>query len=257
MTTIKLNNGASIVAPKQVYSAIKEGHRLLDGAAVYGNGKEIGQGIARAFKDGLVTRQDLFVVSKLWVTHHEAVQEALDRTLSNLGLDYLDLCYHFPFSMGYLDPEEHYQCDWDVKFSSGSTPLHVTSAALEELQHGGKIKAIGVSNYNGTALTDLLNYGQIKPAALQLAKFAQNNGLHVVAYSTFGQTYFVELGRPRPKHMAHGKTPAQIILRWCTQRGICISVIPKSGSPKSLAENFSVKDFQLTEKEIKDIASLG
>jgi D-xylose reductase len=128
MSTLELHGGAKMpsvglglwklpkeVCASQVYNAIKCGYRLLDGACDYGNEKEVGQGIKQAIDEGLVKREDLFVVSKLWNTFHrpEHVEPAIKRTLSDLGLEYLDLyIIHFPIHLKYVDPEVRYPPEW-------------------------------------------------------------------------------------------------------------------------------------------------
>jgi D-xylose reductase len=128
MTTLELHGGAKMpqvglglwklpkeVCADQVYNAIKTGYRMLDGACDYGNEKEVGQGIKKALDEGLCKREDLFVVSKLWNTFHrpEHVEPAIKRTLSDLGLEYLDLyIIHFPIHLKYVDPEVRYPPEW-------------------------------------------------------------------------------------------------------------------------------------------------
>jgi len=128
MSTLELHGGAKMpqvglglwklpkeVTPSQVYNAIKCGYRLLDGACDYGNEKEVGEGIKKAIDEGIVKREDLFVVSKLWNTFHrpEHVEPALKRTLADLGLEYLDLfIIHFPIHLKYVDPEVRYPPEW-------------------------------------------------------------------------------------------------------------------------------------------------
>lgn len=234
-------------------------------------------------KEGIVKRSELFIVSKLWCTHHEPkhAEWAVNRTLSDLGLDYLDLYYiHFPYSMGHVDEAKRYPNDWVDEFAPGNVPLESTWHALEGFVKQGLVKSIGISNYNGATLTDLLNYAKIKPAALQiehhpyltqevLVKYAQDAGIQVVAYSSFGPMSFIELDLPRAKDTKplfeqeavasaakkHGKTPAQVLLRWSTQRGV--AVIPKSSNVSRLAQNLAVTDFDLNSEELKAISGLN
>ncbi|KAF2810093.1 putative NAD(P)H-dependent D-xylose reductase xyl1 [Mytilinidion resinicola] len=294
-STVKLNSGHEMplvglglwkvdgaVAPDLVYEAIKTGYRCFDGAAIYGNEKEVGRGFARAFKDGLVTRADLFIVSKLWCTFHDPahVGPILKRQLADLQLDYLDLYYiHFPFAMAYVDPAVRYPSAWSDEFAPGTATLEATWHAMEDVVAQGLVRSIGVSNYNGQTLSDLFNYAKIRPAVLQiehhpyltqepLVKFARSNGVQITAYSSFGSLSFLELDNPRAKNAvplteqevikkvaaAHEKTPAQVLLRWSTQRGV--AVIPKSSNKTRLEQNLDVTGFTLSEEEIEAISGL-
>jgi D-xylose reductase len=150
---------------------------------------------------------------------------------------------------------------------------------LEELVDEGKIKSLGVSNFQGSLLLDLLRSARIKPVALQiehhpylvqprLVEFAQRQNIQVVAYSSFGPQSFLELGHGVAKNTpklfehdvinkiakAHGKTPSQVLLRWANQRGI--AVIPKSSNKDRLLENLNIENFSLTEEEIESISAL-
>ncbi|KAF2686391.1 Aldo/keto reductase [Lentithecium fluviatile CBS 122367] len=276
----------NVTCADQVYEAIKVGYRLFDGACDYGNEVESGQGVARAIKDGLVKREDLFIVSKLWNSFHdpEQVEPICKKQLADWGVDYFDLyLIHFPVSLKYVSPEERYPPGWfvdgDSKVEHGKASLEQTWKAMEELKKKGLAKSIGVSNYTGALLLDLLTYATIKPATLQiehhpyfvqknLLKLAAQHDIKVTGYSSFGPLSFVEcdmklaedtqklFDHPVIKGIAekHGKTPAQVLLRWATQRGV--SVIPKSNTPEKLAENLNHMSFDLKDEEVEEISGL-
>lgn len=269
-----------------VYNAIKTGYRLFDGACDYGNEKEAGEGVARAIKDGLVKREDLFLVSKLWNTFHEGdkVEPIAKKQLADWGIDYFDLyIVHFPVALKYVDPEVRYPPGWavdgkdDVQLSNA--PIQETWQAMEKLVAKGYAKSIGISNFQGSLILDLLRYAKIRPATLQiehhpylvqptLLQLAKDEGIAVTAYSSFGPQSFVELGWDKAKDTPvlfehsvisaaakkHNKTPAQVLLRWATQRGI--SVIPKSNNQARLQQNLEVTSFDLDKSEIDAISAL-
>lgn len=278
----KVNNDT---CADQVYNAIKTGYRLFDGACDYGNEKEAGQGVKRAIDEGLVKREELFIVSKLWNSFHdkERVKPIAKKQLADWGLDYFDLfIIHFPIALKYVDPSVRYPpgfFDENDKLSLSKAPLHETYAAMEELYEEGLIKAIGISNYNGGLLLDVERYAKHMPQALQiehhpylvqqdLLDLCKSRNIAVTAYSSFGPQSFLELNMQKAhdtpllfehdtiKSLAqkHNKTPAQILLRWATQRGI--AVIPKSNNQDRLAQNLDVTSFDLSEDEIKQISSL-
>lgn len=269
----------------QVYNAIKTGYRLFDGACDYGNEKEAGQGVARAIKDGLVEREDLFLVSKLWNSFHdkEVVEKTTRKQLSDWGLDYFDLfIVHFPISLKYVDPSIRYPPGWEDengKFSPGKATIQETWTEMEKLVEKGLAKNIGISNFSAQLVMDVLRYAKIPPATLQiehhpylvqpgLVKYAQENGIAVTAYSSFGPASFIELDMeaahgapPLLEHATikkaaekHGKTPAQILLRWATQRGI--AVIPKSNNQGRLQQNLDVTGWDLSSEELNSISAL-
>ncbi|KAF2751445.1 Aldo/keto reductase [Sporormia fimetaria CBS 119925] len=270
-----------------VYNAIKTGYRLFDGACDYGNEVEAGQGVARAIKDGLVKREELFIVSKLWNSFHdpEQVEPILKKQLADWGVDYFDLyIIHFPVSLKYISPETRYPPGWFVddastKIEYGKSSLESTYKAMEAAQKKGLTKAIGVSNYTGALLLDLLTYATIKPATLQiehhpylvqpkLLELAKENDIVVTGYSSFGPQSFVDGDMAMAKDIPllfdhdvitsiakkHNKTTAQVLLRWATQRGL--AVIPKSSSQQRLEQNLAVTNFDLSDDEIKQISSL-
>jgi len=269
-----------------VYNAVKTGYRLFDGACDYGNEVECGQGIARAIKDGLVKREELFIVSKLWQTFHdpEQVEPITKKQLADWQVDYFDLfIIHFPVALKYVDPKVRYPPGWFVDGSSkveySKASLQDTWRAMEDLVNKGLAKSIGVSNYTAALLLDLFAYAKIQPATLQIEhhpyfvqpeiiKLAQSHGVTVTGYSSFGPQSFVdgnmklaEKIEPLFEHKtikkiadAHGKTSAQILLRWNTQRGI--AVIPKSSSQGRLESNLDVCSFDLKQEEIDEISAL-
>ncbi|PLN78344.1 aldo/keto reductase family protein [Aspergillus taichungensis] len=269
-----------------VYNAIKAGYRLFDGACDYGNEVEAGQGVQRAIAEGLVKRSELFIVSKLWNTFHEGkrVEPICRKQLADWGVDYFDLyIVHFPVSLKYVDPAERYPPGWmaaDGKtIETANAPIQETWTAMEALVEKGLTRSVGVSNFSAQLLMDLLRYARIVPATLQiehhpylvqsrLVEYAQRNGITVTGYSSFGPSSFVELEvknavdatilfeHETVKAIAAAKkrTPAQVLLRWATQRGI--AVIPKSSSSTRMAENLDVTGWDLEAKEIEAISAL-
>ncbi|KAL9577022.1 MAG: hypothetical protein Q9212_006642 [Teloschistes hypoglaucus] len=293
--TIKLNSGHEMpivgfglwkvtndTCADQVYNAIKAGYRLFDGACDYGNEVECGQGVSRAIKDGLVKRSELFIVSKLWNSFHDGpqVEPVCKKQLQDWSIDYFDLyIMHFPIALKYVDPSVRYPpgfTDENGKVTPGNASIQETWTAMEKLVEKGLCKSIGISNFRGVLLMDLLRYAKIRPATLQiehhpylvqegLVKYAQDEGIAVTAYSSFGPQSFLEmdmkqakdapllLEHPTVKKIAesHKKTPAQVLLRWATQRNV--AVIPKSNNKDRLAQNLDVVGFDLSDAEIKEV----
>ena len=271
-----------------VYQAIKLGYRHLDSASDYGNEIEVGQGIKRAIDDGLCRREELWITSKLWNTYHapEHVEAAIQKSLDDLQLDYLDLyLIHFPIAQQFVDFNERYPAGWffdpeakDPKMEPAAVPLYRTWHAMEALLTKGLTKQIGVCNYNTGLMNDLLSYANHKPDMLQieshpyltqekLIRLCHMHDIPVTAFSPLGALSYLELDmanktesvleQPVVLNAAErlGKSPAQIVLRWGVQRGTAI--IPKSSNPSRMAENLALSDFELSESEMQQISDLN
>lgn len=271
-----------------VLAAIRAGYRHLDSACDYGNEKEVGEGIRRAIDEGLCTREELWVTSKLWNTYHhpDHVVMAMDQTLHELGLDYLDLyMIHFPIALEFVPFETRYPPEWfhdpdeDIPMlKPARVPLQDTWRAMETLVDSGLTQHIGVCNYGVSLLRDALNYARIPPAVLQveshpyltqekLLRFCAEEDIAVTAFSPLGALSYLELDmasasesvlqQPAVTAIAErlGRTPAQVVLRWGVQRGT--SIIPKTSRPERLVENASLFDFELTGADMQAISALN
>ncbi|MCY8371262.1 aldo/keto reductase [Bacillus haynesii] len=241
----KVEEGPELV--QAVKTAIKHGYRSIDTAAIYGNEEGVGQGIREGLKEAGISREDLFVTSKVWnddLGYDETIA-AYEASLEKLGLDYLDLyLIHWPV-------EGRYNAAWK---------------ALETLYEQGRVKAIGVSNFNIHHLEDLLKDAAVKPAINQveyhprltqkeLQEFCRSHGIQLQAWSPLMQGQL--LSHPLLKDIAdkHGKTTAQVILRWDLQNGVI--TIPKSTKAERIAQNADIFDFELTIEEMKQIDGLN
>ncbi|KOS23341.1 NAD(P)H-dependent D-xylose reductase xyl1 [Escovopsis weberi] len=297
---IKLNSGHNMplvgfglwkvdnaICADTIYNAIKAGYRLFDGACDYGNERECGEGVARAIKEGIVKREDLFITSKLWQTFHEEhrIEPIVRRQLADWQIDYFDLfLVHFPVALEYVDPEVRYPPGW---FYDGVGEVRWSKATNQETWHGmealvrkGLARSIGISNFQSQTIYDLLKYATIRPAVLQIelhpymqqsgiVRLAKAEGIAVTAYSSFGPSSFIELGLEVAKNMKsllqhdliaeiakkHGKTTAQVLLRWATQREI--AVIPKTSRQAIMTQNLECVNFDLDEDDMRRIASLN
>ncbi|HVX12310.1 MAG TPA: aldo/keto reductase [Pirellulales bacterium] len=270
-----------------VREAIGIGYRHLDAACDYGNETEVGAGLRAALESGICTRDELWVTSKLWNTYHagEHVRPAAERSLRDLGLAYLDLyLVHFPIALEFVPLEQRYPPGWFhdpgaamPRLRPSKVPLAETWRAMERLVADGLVRNIGVCNYNCALLRDLLSYANIRPAVLQvelhpflaqpkLLRFCREEGIAVTGFSPLGALSYVSLGmagvgdsvleRPivRETAVRHGKTPAQVVLRWGVQRGTAI--VPKTSQRERLAENLQLFDFELSDAEMRAISEL-
>lgn len=174
-----------------VYDAIKMGYRLLDCAADYDNEKLVGEGLQRAMKDGIVTREEMFITSKLWLTFLEKdrVREGCERSLKDMGIDYFDLyLVHFPIALKYVDPEVRYPPGW-AHDPEQSDSLVYSNACLKETWEGMEglvdshlAKNIGVANFNYNLIADLTKYAKIQPAVNQIEVHPYLQSEPLVAY---------------------------------------------------------------------------
>ena len=274
-------------APALVKEAVRAGYRHLDCACDYGNEAEVGEGLSAVIREGLCRREDLWVTSKLWNTYHEPkhVRAACERSLRDLKLDVLDLyLVHFPIALAYVPFDVRYPPEWfhDPKAARPAMkPINVpyadTWGAMEELQRAGLVKRIGVCNLNISLLRDLLAGCSIRPVVHQMEmhpylaqprqlRFCAQEKIAVTAFSPLGAPSYLPLGMAKNSEnvltdpvitriaAAHGRTPAQIALRWGVQRGC--AVIPKTQTPARFVENLAVFDFALSAEAMAEIDAL-
>eukprot|EP00934_Nitzschia_sp_Nitz4_P003044 Nitzschia sp. Nitz4//scaffold1_size375055//307734//308714//NITZ4_000323-RA/size375055-processed-gene-0.462-mRNA-1//-1//CDS//3329541186//3034//frame0 len=266
------------------FEAIRAGYRRLDCACDYGNEAEVGEGIARALKDGLCTREDLFITSKLWNTYHspEHVAKACKRSLDDLQLSYFDeYLIHFPISMEFVPFEAKYPPEWtnmEGKMVLVPQDMCATWAAMEGLVGAGLTKSIGVCNFSTQLLRQIFSTCKIRPVTLQielhphnsqerLVRFAHEQGMKVTGFSTLGASSYLELNMATDNELllkdpmvvaiasAHKKLPAQVLIRWAMQRNTF--PLTKTCKMERMTENRNVFDFTLSEDEMKKINSLN
>lgn len=237
-----------------VYEAIKIGYRLIDTATAYRNEEAVGAACRRAIADGICTREELFVTSKLWVTDmldYDRAMAGIDASLARLDLGYLDL---------YL---EHQACG----------DYFAAWRAMTDAHRAGKLRAIGVSNFYPNVLTNFCECVDVIPAVNQVelhpyytqeqGLMAQESALDVMRHYGVVPEAWAPLGGGRYNPFedegfkaiaeAHGKTVGQVLLRWNVQRGVV--VIPKSTRAERIAENFEIWDFELTDDEMAAISA--
>ncbi|EJW20295.1 putative oxidoreductase YtbE [Paenibacillus alvei DSM 29] len=241
----KVEEGPELV--NAVKTAIKHGYRSVDTAAIYGNEEGVGQGIREGLKEAGISREELFVTSKVWNADlgYESTIAAYETSLKKLGLEYLDLyLIHWPVEGKYKDA-------W---------------RALETLYKEGRVKAIGVSNFQIHHLQDLMKDAEIKPMINQveyhprltqkeLQAFCQDNGIQFEAWSPLMQGQLLDNEVIQEIANKHNKSVAQVILRWDLQNGVV--TIPKSTKEHRIVENANVFDFELTKEEMEIIDGLN
>ncbi|MEL3961278.1 aldo/keto reductase [Lysinibacillus endophyticus] len=241
----KVEEGPELV--NAVKTAIKHGYRSVDTAAIYENEEGVGKGIQEGLKEAGISREDLFVTSKVWNADlgYESTIAAYETSLKNLGLEYLDLyLIHWPVEGKYKDA-------W---------------RALETLYKEGRVKAIGVSNFQIHHLEELRKDAEIKPMINQveyhprltqkeLKAFCQDNGIQLEAWSPLMQGQLLDNEILQEIANKHNKSVAQIILRWDLQKGVV--TIPKSTKEHRIIENANVFDFELTTEEMEIIDGLN
>ena len=226
-----------------VHEAIRTGYRLIDTAASYDNEEEVGQ----AIKGSGVAREELFVTTKLWIEDagYESAKKAFERSLNRLQLDYLDLyLIHQPFG-----------------------DIYGSWRAMEELYREGRVRAIGVSNFQPDRLMDLIVHNEVTPAVSQIEthpfnqqietqKFLQENKVQIESWGPFaeGKNNIFANELLHSIAVKYNKTVAQTILRWLTQRGVI--AIPKSVRKERIIENFNIFDFELSEEDMDAIGAL-
>jgi len=241
----KVKEGTEVV--DAVRTAIKYGYRSIDTAAIYGNEEGVGQGIREGLLEAGISREDLFVTSKVWNADqgYDSTLAAYEMSLKKLDLDYLDLyLIHWPVKGKYKD----------------------TWRALESIYNEGRVRAIGVSNFHVHHLKDLFQNSTIKPMINQvefhpyltqkeLRAFCKEQGIQFEAWSPLMQGKLLD--NPTLQGIAdqYGKSIAQVIIRWDLQNGVV--TIPKSIKEHRIIENSNVFDFQLTQGDMEQIDSLN
>ncbi|PFG12163.1 aldo/keto reductase [Bacillus sp. es.036] len=241
----RVEQGQELV--EAVKTAIKKGYRSIDTAAIYGNEESVGQGVNQAIEEGLVTREELFITSKVWndgLSYDETIQ-AYETSLSKLGLDYLDLyLIHWPGDNKYQEP-------WK---------------ALETLYKEKRVRAIGVSNFQVNHLEDLRKNFEITPVINQIEfhprltqeevrTYCKEHNIQVEAWSPLMAGELLDNETIAGIAEKYNKSVAQVILRWDLQHNVI--TIPKSMNEKRIEANIDLFDFELTSEEMKQLDGLN
>lgn len=265
--------------PGEVYDAVRTainaGYRHIDCAAVYGNEAEIGNAFADAFSAGDVRREELWVTSKLWNTAHKEnqVKPALEKTLQDLQLDYLDMyLMHWPIAMKESAGFPFKGADF---LTLDEVPLEETWTGMIKQKEAGLVRHAGVSNFNILNLEKLcrvecpeMNQVEMHPFLPQqkLADYCKSKNIAMTAYSPLGsldrnpkakspdEPLMLEQPVVRKIAEAHGATPAQVLIAWSMHRGI--AVIPKSVNKHRISENFEATELSFTEQEFDHLNAM-
>lgn len=271
-----------------VKTAVDVGYRHFDCACDYGNEQQVGQGLKLALQSAACQREDLWITSKLWNTYHAAehVRQACEKTLDDLGLDYLDLyLVHFPIATRFVPFEDRYPPEWffdpespNPKIEYAPVSIEETWRAMEQLVESGLVKNIGVCNFNCQLLRELLTWATTRPSVLQieshpqltqekLIRFCGQEDIAVTAFSPLGAESYYSLNMAEENESvlrqpvireiaaAVGRTPGQVVLRWGVQRGT--SIVPKTARVERLEENLAIFDFELTKEQMEKISALN
>ncbi|WP_088071252.1 aldo/keto reductase [Gottfriedia luciferensis] len=258
---VKLNNGLEMpvlglgvfqvedgqVVIDSVKAAIRNGYRSIDTAAIYQNEEGVGQGIKEALEENGLKREELFITSKVWNADlgYQSTLDAFELSLKKLGLDYLDLyLIHWPVEGKFVE-------SWK---------------ALETLYKNGKVKAIGMSNFQIHHLKEVIANAEIMPmvnqielhpmlSQVELREFLKENSIQVEAWAPLMQGQLFENETLQEIANKHNKSIAQVVLRWHLQNGIVI--IPKSIKEHRIQENANIFDFELTEEDMTLINALN
>lgn len=237
----KMSEDQEVIA--SIEAAIRNGYRSIDTAALYQNEEGVGQ----AIKASGISREELFITTKVWNSDqgYDSTLKAFDASMSKLGLDYLDL----------------YLIHWPVKGK-----YKETWKALEQLHKDGRVRSIGVSNFQIHHLEDLLANAEVRPVVnqvelhpllsqVELREYCKSQGIQIEAWSPLAQGKLLDNEVLKAIGAKYGKSTAQVIIRWDLQHGIV--TIPKSSNPKRIVENANVFDFELTAEEMKQIDGLN